>query len=60
MNSISFDARLLDTPEGAETVAAPDPQPFSAPVLIQDAVTPLVGETVLSLLIKKMSGPDQP
>ncbi|MEL6838511.1 MAG: hypothetical protein AAFP85_04425 [Pseudomonadota bacterium] len=32
----------------------PAPVPFSAPVLIGDCVTPLAGETVLSLLWKKL------
>lgn len=31
----------------------PKPVPFSAPVLIGDCVTPLAGETVLSLLWKR-------
>ena len=32
----------------------PKPQPFGAPVLITDCVTPLGGETLLSLLMKRM------
>jgi hypothetical protein len=32
----------------------PKPQPFGAPVLISDCITPLCGETVLSLLLKRM------
>lgn len=33
----------------------PKPQPFGAPVLITDTVTPLAGETVLALLMKRMA-----
>lgn len=36
----------------------PKPQPFGAPVLISDCVTPLCGETVLSLLLKRMMQSD--
>ncbi len=36
------------------SVALPKPQPLGAPVLIADAVTPLAGETLLSLLMKRM------
>lgn len=32
----------------------PAPVPFAAPVLIGDCVTPLAGETVLSLLWKRL------
>ena len=42
--------------------AAPLPKPvaFDAPVLIGDCVTPLSGETVLSLLWKRMDGDQTP
>ena len=43
----------------AETVALPKPEPFDAPVLIGDCVTPLAGETVLSLLMRKLAATDQ-
>ncbi|WP_432817338.1 hypothetical protein [Sulfitobacter sp. JB4-11] len=32
----------------------PKPQPLGVPVLISDCVTPLGGETLLSLLMKRM------
>jgi len=35
------------------------PKPFAAPLFIGDAVTPLAGETVLSLLWKRMDDDDQ-
>lgn len=38
----------------------PAPQPLGAPVLIYDCVTPLGGETLLSLLLKRMMKEDQP
>ncbi len=38
----------------APSVPLPKPQSFGAPVLITDCVTPLSGETVLSLLMKRM------
>ncbi|PJI86296.1 hypothetical protein BC777_2664 [Yoonia maricola] len=34
----------------------PAPVPFGAPVLISDCVNPLAGETLLSLLWKRMDG----
>ena len=40
--------------DDAQPVSLPRPQPFGAPVFITDAVTPLAGETVLSLLLKRM------
>lgn len=43
-----------------DTLHAPAPQPLSAPVLIYDCVTPLGGETLLSLLMKKLAERDQP
>ncbi|MGJ8622081.1 MAG: hypothetical protein ACSHW1_04835 [Yoonia sp.] len=36
------------------SVPLPAPVPFGAPVLISDCVNPLAGETLLSLLWKKM------
>lgn len=38
----------------AESLPLPKPVPFSAPVLIGDCATPLAGETVLSLLWKRL------
>ncbi|MGB3243703.1 MAG: hypothetical protein WBB25_04175 [Sulfitobacter sp.] len=40
--------------EKSGQVSLPEPQPFGAPVFITDCITPLGGETVLSLLLKKM------
>lgn len=40
--------------EKAEPVVLPKPQAFGAPVFITDAVSPLAGETVLSLLWKRL------
>lgn len=42
----------------AETVPLPAPVPFGAPVLISDCVNPLAGETLLSLLWKRMEQDD--
>ena len=36
------------------TVPLPAPVPFGAPVLIADCVSPLAGETLLSLLWKRL------
>ncbi len=44
----------------AEPLCTTQPQRFRAPVFINDAVTPLGGETVLSLLMKRMAGADEP
>ncbi|MFK7835178.1 MAG: hypothetical protein AB8B60_03060 [Sulfitobacter sp.] len=46
--------------ERAEPIRLPAPQPFAAPVFIHDCVTPLGGQTVLSLLMKRMMRDDQP
>ena len=52
--SATFDD--LDATDGsaAETVSLPQPQPFGAPVLIGDCVTPLAGQTLLSWLWQRM------
>ena len=44
--------------ERAEDVALPAPVPFDAPVLIGDCVTPLAGETVLTLLWRRLTRSD--
>ncbi|KIN65468.1 hypothetical protein Z945_511 [Sulfitobacter noctilucae] len=44
----------------APSLPLPKPQPFGGPVFIHDCVTPLAGETVLSLLMKRMMKDDQP
>lgn len=40
--------------QAAPSVPLPKPVAFGAPVLISDCITPLAGETVLSLLMKRM------
>ena len=45
-------------PQEAASVPLPKPVPVGAPVLISDCITPLVGETVLSLLMKRMMRDD--
>ncbi|QQA42617.1 hypothetical protein [Pelagovum pacificum] len=42
------------TAQRAEDVTLPKPEPFGAPVLIGDVASPLAGETVLSLLMRRM------
>lgn len=37
----------------------PAPQPLGVPVFIHDCVTPLGGETLLSLLMKRLAQADQ-
>ena len=48
----------LDRPFPAKSrtaqVELPAPQPFGVPVLIGDCATPLAGETVLSLIAKRL------
>jgi len=46
----------LVTKREDETVPLPAPVPFGAPVLITDCVSPLAGETLLSLLWKRLDG----
>ncbi|MCF2871747.1 hypothetical protein L0664_11775 [Octadecabacter sp. G9-8] len=57
MTTVWTDApRTRDT---AQDVPLPKPQPFSAPVLIGDCVSPLAGETVLSLIWKRLDRGNQ-
>ncbi len=42
--------------DAAETLPLPHPVPFGAPVLISDCVNPLAGETLFSLIWKRMEG----
>lgn len=42
----------------APGVALPKPEPFGLPVLIGDCASPLAGETVLSLLMKRLARDD--
>ena len=46
--------RIAPAQKEAEPVRLPAPQPLAAPVFIYDCVTPLGGETLLSLLMKRM------
>ena len=46
--------------EREESLPLPAPVPFSTPVLIGDCVTPLGGETVLSLIWKRIEGSREP
>lgn len=46
---------IRDTPA---SIPLPAPVPFGAPVLISDCVSPLGGETLLSLLWKRMEKSD--
>lgn len=53
------DATYFTTPprvarETPASMPLPAPVPFGAPVLISDCVNPLAGETLLSLLWKRM------
>jgi hypothetical protein len=55
------DATASDLPftrPRAAPLRLPHPQPFGVPVLIGDAVSPLAGETVLSLLWKRLHRED--
>jgi len=57
MTDASFTGIPLVRRNAANTVKdlpLPKPQPFGAPVFLTDCVTPLAGETVLSLLMKRM------
>lgn len=55
-----FDARFVRSQDEPDVVPLPEPQPYTAPVFIYDAVTPIAGETLLSLLMKRMAADDQP
>ncbi len=60
MTDISFTAAHAAPPaqDTARDVALPQPQPFGAPVFINDCASPLAGETVLSLLMKRLARDD--
>lgn len=45
--------RLAKIPK-TDSLPLPKPQPFAAPVFIGDCASPLAGETVLSLLWKRL------
>lgn len=46
----------LAPPRKAAELPLPKPVPFAAPVFIGDVATPLAGETVLSLLLRRSEG----
>ena len=48
-----------DHSQTARDVELPAPQPFGAPVLIGDCATPLGGETVLALLLRRLDHPKE-
>ena len=54
MTDASFHSSYLRDRREAAPVRLPAPQPLGVPVFVHDCVTPLVGETVLSLLMKRM------
>ncbi|MBT8411527.1 MAG: hypothetical protein KJP02_07005 [Octadecabacter sp.] len=53
-------SRLPETALRADTVRLPKPQPLASPVLITDCATTLAGETVLSLLWKRLDRREDP
>ena len=58
-DATSFDiSARADSPRN-DTVQLPQPVPFGAPVLISDCASPLVGETLLGLLWKRLDNPEQ-
>ena len=63
MTDVSFHPSYLRDQCEAAPVRLPVPQPLGLPVFVHDCVTPLGGETVLSLLMKRMiaekDAPDQ-
>ena len=61
MSDATFFGRVQAAPKiKAETAPLPKPQPLGAPVFMTDAITPLAGETVLSLLMKRMMRETEP
>ena len=53
-----FDATPAAPEAQRQEEVRPAPVPFDAPVLIGDAATPLAGETVLGLLMKRLAERD--
>lgn len=63
MTDIGYISRAFGAPVEtvkSEAVRLPTPQPLGVPVLVYDCVTPVAGETLLSLLMKRMMRKDQP
>lgn len=55
-----IDPQYLSRRASAETTPLPKPQPYASPIFIQDCVTPIAGETLLSIMMKRMMKDDQP
>ncbi|MCK0095907.1 hypothetical protein MWU60_10045 [Yoonia sp. F2084L] len=53
-DATDFGSNPRVTAQQPPSVPLPAPVPFGAPVLISDCVNPLAGETLLSLLWKRM------
>lgn len=52
--TIQSKAKRHEAKQREASLPLPAPQPFSAPVLIGDCATPLAGETLLSLLWRRL------
>jgi hypothetical protein len=50
--------RRKETTADSRPLRLPAPQPLGLPVFVQDCVTPLGGETLLSLLLKRAAKED--
>ncbi|APE42160.1 hypothetical protein BOO69_01100 [Sulfitobacter alexandrii] len=57
-NAADFGSLPWRSRDREREIALPKPEPFGAPVLMCDAITPLAGETVLSLLWKRFDRPE--
>lgn len=56
MTDATYIPGIIATPRAKSlTKVRPKPQPLATPVFIHDCVTPLGGETVLSLLMKRLA-----
>ncbi|MEM6938522.1 MAG: hypothetical protein AAF943_13920 [Pseudomonadota bacterium] len=56
MSDATYTPRLIaPASDGPTSDVRPKPQPLAAPVFISDCVTPLGGETLLSLLMKRLA-----
>lgn len=56
MNEAIYMPGIIAPPRDELTpMVRPKPQPLATPVFIHDCVTPLGGETVLSLLMKRLA-----
>ena len=56
MTDATYIPGIISAPrEESGPMVRPKPQPWATPVFIHDCVTPLSGETVLSLLMKRLA-----